>query len=544
MTESANPFLGLTYTQSMALLVERYGDREALVFGERRYSFRDLDRESQLVADRFHALGLRPGDKVAMWLPNRDDYVLFWLGAARSGIVTSMMNTRLKRDEIAYQVKQSDSRAWIVPGPGQFRDFLEDVASLCPEARTSPAESLRCEAFPELRWIICADPPPADLPGLTDWTKVKAVPGRHAPAATDPDAPVLLSYSSGTTALPKGALITSCIWRKAWDMGERIDMTGDDCLYLTIPMFGSMATMNGFLQFWVRGGRVVLDTHFDAERALAALHDEKCTIAHLLPVMVQKMCAHPRRAQYDTSSMRIAFVLSIDLGILSAVEDDLRVPGVLTGYGMTETSTVVCRNRPDDPRDVRYRTQGRPLPGLEIRIVDPETGVELPADTPGEIQVRGYAVTPGYYKKEAEYAKTQAPDGWFRTGDKGIITPEGRISFISRLGDDYKSRGFNVSPSEVEAVLVAHPSVREAAVVGVPHPAHGFVGAAFVLPAPGHACDEAELLAFMGERLAGYKVPDRVYAVDEFPLTEGTGKVQKFKLRQRAIADAQAAPRV
>ena len=539
MSESTNPFIGLTYAESLALLAARHGDREALVFGDARYSFRDLDRESRAVADRFHALGLRPGDKVAMWLTNRADYVFFWLGAARSGLVVSMMNTRLKRDEIAYQVRQSDSRAWIVPGPGEFRDFLEDVAGLCPEIRTMPAASLRCEAFPELRWVVCADTPPASLPGVTEWAKVQAAPGQHAPDARDPDAPALLSYSSGTTALPKGALITHCIWRKAWDMSERIDMTGEDCLYLTIPMFGSMATMNGFLQFWVRGGRVVLDTHFDAERALAAIHKERCTIAHLLPVMVQRMCAHPRRADYDLRSMRVAFVLSIDVGILSAAEDDLGIPGVLTGYGMTETSTVVCRNRPDDPRDVRYRTQGVPLPGLEIRIADPVTGADLPPDTPGEIQVRGYAITPGYYKKDAEYAKTQGPDGWFRTGDKGIITPEGRVSFISRLGDDYKSRGFNVSPSEIEAVLLTHPGVREAAVVGIPHPTHGFVGAAFVVASPATPSTEAELVAYMAERLASYKVPARVCYVDEFPLTEGTGKVQKFKLRERLLAGAQ-----
>jgi len=536
MAESANPFLGITYGAALARLAALHGDREALVFDHRRFTFAELKAEADRHSASLWALGLRPNDKVAMWLPNRVDYVFFWLGACQIGLIGVMLNTRLKRDEIAYQLGQSDSRALIVPGAGAFRDFLADIFALCPEIASTTPSTFASAAFPELRRVICCDPPPHEFPGLTDWPATLRSAPPMPPPATDPDTPALLSYSSGTTALPKGALITHCIWRKAWDMGARIDLAQDDCLYLTLPMFGSMATMNGFLQFWVRGARVVLEDHFDARKCLATIDAERCTVIHLLPTMVQRMCAHPERQRFRLDSLRVAFVLSIDLAILGMVEDDLGVRSVLTGYGMTETSTVVTRNRWDDPREVRFTTQGKPLPGLEIMIADPESGAPLPAETAGEVLVRGYAVTPGYYRKDAEFAKVMRSDGWFRTGDKAVLTAEGRISFQSRLGDDYKSRGFNVSPSEIEAVMATHPMVHAVAVVGVPDTEHGTVGVAFVIPRQGQHCDESEMLEFLRPKLANFKIPRHVLSVSEFPLTEATGKVQKFKLRQLAVA--------
>lgn len=535
MTEAANPFAGLTYGAALEHLAGRHGEREALTFRDQRYSFVALKAAADRASARLAALGLRPGDKVAMWLPNRADYVFLWLGACQIGLVAIMLNTRLKRDEIAYQLRQSDSRALLVPGSTGFREFLDDVAGLCPEIRTPRPAGFA--AFPELRHVVCCDAPPAGFPGLTAWS---ALDGATAlpPLATDPEQPALLAYSSGTTALPKGVLVTHSIWRKAWDMGARLDWTRADCLYLTIPMFGSMATMNGFLQSWVKGGRVVLGEHFDATQCLATVAAERPTIIHLLPEMARQICAHPARDRYDTSSLRVAFVLSIDESVLSMVEDDLRVPSVLTGYGMTETSTVVCRNRWDDPREVRFTTQGRPLPGLEVAIADPGTGAALPAATTGEILVRGYAVTPGYYRKPEEYAKAMRADGWFRTGDKGFLTAEGRISFQGRIGDDYKSRGFNVSPAEIEAVAATHPAVNQAAVVGVPDALHGALGVLFVIPERDVRCDADALLGFLRGKLAGYKVPAAVIFVDAFPLTEGTGKVQKFRLREIALRAA------
>ncbi|NYZ16540.1 acyl--CoA ligase [Azospirillum sp. RWY-5-1] len=527
-----NEFVGKTYAQSLELLAERYGPREALVFRDRRFTFRDLKELADRASVRFAALGLRPGDKIALWLPNRPEHIVYWLGASQMGLVTVMLNTRLKQPEMAYQLAQSDSRAVLVPGPDGHRDFLADLGALCPWLSDRTAGT--SESLPELRHVLCCDPPGDGYPGATDWSAPLPEGLLVPPMETDPDRPALIAYSSGTTALPKGAMITHCLWRKGWDIGIPIDLGPDDCLYMSIPLFGSMATMNGVNQFWVRGGRVVLGEQFEPRDFLDTVQRERCTAAHLLPPMIHQICALPDLDRYDLSSLRIAFVLSADRGVLDLVATRMGVPGVMTGYGMTETTTVVSRNRWDDPQEARFTTQGRPMPGVELRVVDPVSYETLPAGQSGEIWVRGYCVMAGYYKKPEETARVMHGDGWFRTGDLGAFTEDGRLVFKGRLGDGYKTRGFNVSPSEIEMALARHPAVAETAVVGIPDSDQGDIGIAYVIRSEGADADEAELVAFLRTQLASYKIPRHVFFVDELPLTAGTGKVQKFRLREDA----------
>jgi fatty-acyl-CoA synthase len=222
-----------------------------------------------------------------------------------------------------------------------------------------------------------------------------------------------LSYSSGTTALPKGALITHCVWRKAFDIGERVDLTARDRLYLRIPLFGSMAMMNGVLVFWARGAAMVLDERFEPQSYLRTIARERCTAAHLLPPMIEALVREPNREDFDLSCLRLGWVLSSKRRILEMVAHDLGVPGMMTGYGMTETTTVLTRNRWDDPLEIRITTQGYALPDIELRIVDPETGEDAPIGESGEIWARGYCVTPGYFRKPRRRARP--PSGSART---------------------------------------------------------------------------------------------------------------------------------
>jgi acyl-CoA synthetase (AMP-forming)/AMP-acid ligase II len=531
-----NEFVRKTYAQSLQLLAERYAAREALIFRGERYSFADLVKNANRASVRLASLGLKPGDKLAIWMPNRPEFIWYWLGASQMGLVAVMLNTRLKRDEVAYQLAQSDSRAVIVPGPDGFRDFLADLADLAPQLKTGMPGALASAELPELRYVLCCDRPGEIYRGATDWSAPLADDLPVPPMEQNPDAPALIAYSSGTTALPKGAMITHCLWRKSWDIGTPIDLTDRDCMYLSIPMFGSMATMNGVAQLWVRGGRVVLGEHFDARECLRIVQRERCTVIHLLPPMVHQICALPDLNSFDISSLRVAFILSADLDVLSLVADRMHIPGVMTGYGMTETTTVVTRNRWTDSREDRFATQGRPMPDVEVRIVDPETGRELGTGEIGEIWVRGYCVMLGYYKKPEETKRTITPEGWLRTGDLGMFRPDGRLAFKGRLGDGYKTRGFNVSPAEIEAALVQHPAIEAAAVVGLPDSDQGAIGVAFVIAKEGTSPGEDEILSFLRPKLSGYKMPRRVVFVREFPLTAGTGKVQKFKLRDDAMA--------
>jgi acyl-CoA synthetase (AMP-forming)/AMP-acid ligase II len=529
-----NPFKRSTYAEAIGALAERFGSRIALVFRDERYSFADLKREADMASARLADLGLKPGDKIAILMPNRPEFLWYWLGAAQLGLVAVMLNTRLRRDEIAYQLAQSDSRAVVVPGAGAFRDFLAELAELAPAVRDGTPGRLASEALPELRWVIACDPPEAEYAGVTDWSG-KAQAGPPFPEmADDPDQAAIIAYSSGTTALPKGAMITHCVWRKAWDIGIRVDLTEHDCLYMSIPLFGSMATMNGVLPYWARGAKVVLGEQFDAGHCLKAIERERVTGMHVLPPIMRQILAHPDFGVRDISSWRISYTLSIDPDVLNTIADVIGVPAVMTGYGMTETTTVVTRNRWDDPREIRHATQGWALPDIEIRIVDPESLKDLAAGETGEIWVRGYCVMAGYYKKPEETARMITDDGWLRTGDLGTMDATGRVQLAGRLGDTYKSRGFNVAPAEVEHVLQNHPAVHSCAIVGVPDERHGAVGVAFVV-ADGERPAEDEILRFLAPKVASYKMPEHVLFVDELPLTSGTGKVQKFKLREQAV---------
>jgi fatty-acyl-CoA synthase len=292
MAAPGNPFVGATYGSALRWLADEFGAREALVFGGERYTFADVKRRVDEASHRFAALGLQRGDRVALWLPNRPEFLWCWLGASQIGLITVVLNTRLKLPEVRYQLAQSDSNVLIIPGRGSFRDFPAEIAELCPEVRVQSAEALATAELPGLRRIVTLD---AGLgwPGLLEWSPF----GRETDAgalpvcAENPGEPALISYSSGTTALPKGALITHCVWRKAFDIGERADLTSEDRLYLCIPLFGSMAMMNGVLPFWARGASVVLGERFEVHEFLRGVSQERCTATHFLPPMVESLVA-------------------------------------------------------------------------------------------------------------------------------------------------------------------------------------------------------------------------------------------------------------
>lgn len=529
-TPEANPFIGLTYAQSLRLIAARFGAHEALVMDGRRWTFKDVLDEVNRTSTRLLAAGFQPGDKLALWMPNRPEFLWYWLGAAQIGMLAVVINTRLKGQEVAYQVAQSDSRAVIVPGDGAFKDFIGDIASFRAE-------------LPALEHVIALDP--TAHPDVLDWSRPGHVPDHapgteHAgaaalPLAEDPEAPALISYSSGTTGLPKGALIAHSVFRKAWDIGIYTDQTENDRLLLAIPLFGSLAMMNGVLPFWTRGGAIVVMERFTPQAFIDLAAQERCTMTHLLPPMIVALEALPRaEVRSKLATMRTANVVSLDHSIFRLVTDALGIPGAIIGYGLTESTTVAVRNRWDDPAEARMTSQGHPLPGIELRIVDPESRAVCDPGTPGEIQLRGYCIMKGYYNKPEETQRAVDAEGWFHTGDFGVVRDDGRLSFLYRYSDGYKTNGFNISPSDVEAVVRQHPDVVDTAVFGKDDPVAGQVGVACVVLSPSarDTFDETSFLAFLREHLPSYKVPRHVVPVESLPVTAGTGKVQKFQLRK------------
>lgn len=531
-----NPFTDMTYAAAITRIATVFGEREALVWRSERYSFADVKVHADTASARLYGLGCRPGDTISLWLANRPEFLWIWLGASQAGLITVMVNTRLSAEEAAYQFAQSDSRVVVVAGQDDRRDHLGDLAGLTPVVDGgAPGGRLHM-----LQHVIVCDPPDRPAAGVHLWANLPAAEPSVEVRATDPNSTAVIVYSSGTTALPKGAMLTHAVWRKAFDHGERFRQSADDRLYLCVPLYSILANVNGVLTFWSRGSAVVLDDRFEPRRTLATIAQERCTAAYLLPLMIERLLADDAFADADLSSLRTGIVLSSDPEHHRLAIERLGMPELVTSFGMTETSSAVSRTWWSDPVDHKVATHGRPLPDIEVRIVDPETGCPLPADHQGEIQVRGYCVMKGYYRKPDETARAFTSDGWYRTGDAGTLRADGILVFHHRLGDSYKHKGYNVSTAEVEAALTALPCVREAAVVPMPAGSAGETGCAFIVAADGAVPSEDEILGALKRTLAGFKLPGRVLIVDALPRT-ATGKVQKHRLRDRAVAASRSA---
>lgn len=526
-----NDFTGKTCAEALDILVAKYGDNLALVSGEDRYSFTDVLQKVDEAARRLLALGLRKGDKIALWMTNRPEFMFTWLGANKIGIVAVFINTRLSADEVCYQLEQSDSRIVLVPGDGAFRDFLSDIARLKGSGKLADIEH-----------VIALDATEHALPGLLTWPDIPADTDTPLPLETDYLAPAVIAYSSGTTALPKGAMLSHVIWRKAADHGARFFQTPEDKLYLCVPMFSILSTVNGVLTFWVGGSSVVLDDRFEPEKMLSTLERERCTAVYLLPPMVYRSVELDGFDRYDLSSIRTGILVSTSDEDFRIAHDKLNLKGFVTSYGMTETSSACTRTWADEPLEDRLRSHGKPLPDIEVRIANPDTDTALPPGEEGEIQVRGYNVMLGYYKKPEATERAFSRDGWYKTGDLGDASKDGAIRFLRRLSDGYKHKGFNVSAPEVEAAIEQHPGVKRAVVCGVPDGPNGECGVAFVKREAGAHVTAQEILDALSAHLASFKRPARVHFVDTFPTTAGTEKVQKFKLREMDLALNKAAP--
>jgi fatty-acyl-CoA synthase len=296
-----------------------------------------------------------------------------------------------------------------------------------------------------------------------------------------------------------------------------------------------MGNVNGILTCWTQGSAVVLEDGFNELAAMRDIQLERCTLIYLMPVMLERLLTHPDRTQFDLGSLRSGTVVTNDPAVLERAIVELGLRDLYSTYGMSELSSVALRSFGHDPIEVKLNTHGTPMPDIEVRIADPETNLTLSDNQIGEIQVRGYCVTPGYYRKPDETRASRTSDGWFKTGDAGLRRSDGNFKFLSRLKDGYKYNGFNVSTVEIESVLLRHSAIAAAAVLGIPDRTAGEIGFAFVVAHAGTTIDETEIQSYLRTLLASYKRPRRIVPVDELPLTAGTGKVQKFKLRELAL---------
>jgi fatty-acyl-CoA synthase len=516
----------------------RDGAREALVFEGRRWTFADLARDVDAVARGLIGLGIGPGDKVSLWMMNRPEWIHAALAVIRIGAVLVPINTRLRTDDAAYVLGQSDSTALIIAARSGPIDYLGMVRALLPSLG-SGGDAVHDPKLPALRRVVVLADAPA--PGTIPWpslvetgTRVPDHALRARIAAVDPDATAFIIYTSGTTGFPKGVMHCHTIVRNVVDRAFRMAITAADTILMYLPLYHLFGFSEGMLMSMVTGARQVVTQTFDPDESLRLLEEERATILHGFDTHFKDLLEASQRRPRDTSSVRTGLLASGMSSSIPIARAARRVFGrFLSGYGMSEIGAGAALSALDSTEEQCAEASGYPAPGYEIRIVDPETGREQPVGTPGEILVRSYMLMQGYYRKPEQTAKAIDPDAWMRTGDMGLIRPDGHLRFMGRYKDMLKIGGENVDPMEVEAYLMTHPAINLAAVVGLPDARLSEVAVAFIRLEPGQTVTEPEVIEYCRGKIASYKIPRHVLFVDDFPWT-GSGKIQKVKLREEA----------
>ncbi|GAA1548817.1 FadD3 family acyl-CoA ligase [Nocardioides humi] len=511
----------MTSTTMPALLEQAaatHGQHPAIVDGPTIITYAGL-RDAVVAAARgYRALGVEPGDRVAIWAPNRVEYVIALLGAQQIGASVVPLNTRYRGHEARVVLERSRAVVLVVAN-----GFLgTDYVALLREA--APADEL-----PHLREIVDLDSGWADF--LAGGEQVPVAEVERLAAEVTPDTVADILFTSGTTGVPKGVMSSHAqtigvaeVWAEGAGLSEA------DRYAIVNPFFHSFGYKAGAIASLTAGTTIHPVLTFDPEGLMRLIQDAGITVLPGAPTIFTTLINHPRRTEFDLSSLRfsIAGAATVPETLFEQMQDVLGFDEVAQAYGLTECVVATRSRANEDPRHIA-ETTGPGVPGIEVRVVD-ETGADRPVGEDGEVWLRGANVMLGYFEDPEATAAAIDPDGWLHTGDVGRLDEHGCLKITDRIKDMFIVGGFNVYPAEVENALAAHPAVMESAVVGVPDERMGSVGRAHVVLRPGTTATADELIGWARERLANFKVPREVVFATELP-RNASGKVLKTDLR-------------
>jgi acyl-CoA synthetase (AMP-forming)/AMP-acid ligase II len=521
----------------------RLADRVAVVDGPLSWSWSELRAEVRALARGLLAAGVQPGELVVCWAPNSARWVALAHAVWLVGGVVVPLSTRLKALEAGPILERTRARILFIVG---------EVAGARPidmlrEAYGGPGPDSLFQGLPALTRMVRMDAdrtrPGEDGTGYRQFIEAGAgIPDARLEAlraAAEPDGVCEVMFTSGTTGSPKGVPLEQAqLMRTFWDWSGIAGLSEQDSYLVVAPFSHGFGLNGGVLASALRGMTMVLMDVFEPGQALALMERHGITVLAGSPNLFPVLIDHPARRPQSTARLRVAFIgaASVPAELIRRARSELGIRRVINSYGLIE-GCVVSMTRAGDPEEVICTTTGRLLPGVELRIVDAEDR-PLPSGQAGEILLRGFNVMKGYWNAPAETAAA-FHDGWFRTGDIGVIDAAGNVQIVDRKKDMYICNGFNAYPAEIENLLLRRGGLSAVAVVGVPDPAKGEVGVAFAVPMPGTEPSEAELLAWAKANMANYKVPRRVFFRTSLPLN-ANGKVLKPALRQEALAAATA----
>jgi len=518
---SSTPLLGETVGANFDRAVAAYPDRDAvLVHHQRiRWTYAEFGARVDRLARALVAIGLQPGDRMGIWAPNCAEWLLVQYASAKAGVILVNVNPAYRTSELEYALNQSGCRLLISAREFKTSDYVAMVNEVAP----------RC---PALERVVYLD--------SGDWEELYARGGGAVslPAQLQFDDPINIQYTSGTTGFPKGATLTHHnILNNGFFIGETCGYTAEDRVCIPVPFYHCFGMVLGNLACTTHGACIVVPApSFDPQSTLQAVRDDRCTSLYGVPTMFIAELDSPHFDDFDLTSLRTGIMAGspCPVEVMRKVIERMHMAEVTICYGMTETSPVSTQTSADDDVEHRTSTVGRVHPHVEIKIIDPTSGMCVDRGVPGELCTRGYSVMLGYWDDPDQTMEAIDRAGWMHTGDLATMDQDGYVKIVGRSKDMIIRGGENIYPREIEEFLYGHPDVRDVQVVGVPDTRYGEEIAAFVIPRTGDAIDADSVREFCRGKIAHYKIPRYVFPVEEFPMTV-TGKIQKFKLRDQAI---------
>ena len=534
--------------------VARYADRDALVHAETgvRYTYSEFQAQVERVARGLMALGIQHGHHVGIWATNYSEWVLTQFATAKIGAVMVNVNPAYRTHELAYVLEQSEANALIIIGRFRNSDYVAMLNEVVPELKESNPGELRSSRFPYLHHVIHIPPhgddANSDTPeGMWGWDEMVAKHIEVSPAQLSarqaecrPDDPVNIQYTSGTTGNPKGAMLTHHnLVANAVYVGDCIELTEVDRLCIPVPFYHCFGCVMGNLGCITHGSAIIIPSeHFDPLKTLQALDRERCTALYGVPTMFIAQLGHPDFDSFDVTSLRTGIMAGspCPIEVMRQVIDRMGADQMTIAYGQTEASPVITQTLTTDSIERRVSTVGKVLPGVEARVVDPETGQEVGPDVQGELQTRSSMVMLGYYNMPEATAAAIDDEAWLHTGDLATVDADGYYRITGRLKDMIIRGGENVYPREIEEFLYTHPKISDVQVIGVPDERFVEEVMAWVTLKPGELATPEEIREFCQGKIAHYKIPRYVKITSEFPMTV-TGKIQKFRMREMAVEE-------